>query len=72
LLEYLRRDAPDAAASELLDVVLVDSHAQYATPLDLTALRRLGVEVVDVALARADDPQLLDSDRVAEALLSFV
>lgn len=57
---------------DLLRFVLVDSRAgRYDSPLDLPALRRLGVEVLDVPLARADNPAQADSRKVAELLLSL-
>jgi CofD-related protein of GAK system len=71
LLSTLRRDAPDAATSDLLDVVLVDTHAHYAGGLDLDRLRKLGVSVVDAPLARVDDPTRFDHTRLVQTLLSF-
>ncbi|MYL83097.1 GAK system CofD-like protein [Desulfovibrio aerotolerans] len=57
---------------DLLRFVAVDSRGgRYDAPLDLTALRRLGVEVLDVPLARDDNPAQADSRKVAELLLSL-
>jgi len=57
---------------DLLRFVLVDSKkGSYENPLDLSAIRRLGVEVLDVSLARPDHPDQADSRRVAELLVSL-
>lgn len=57
---------------DLLRFVAVDSRGgRYDAPLDLAAIRRLGVEVLDLPLARADNPAQADSRKVAELLLSL-
>jgi CofD-related protein of GAK system len=57
---------------DLLRFVLVDSkNGFYENPLDLAAVRRLGVEVLDVPLARDDNPGQADSRKVTELLLSL-
>lgn len=57
---------------DLLRFVLVDSkNGRYDNPLDIAAIRRLGVEVLDVPLARADNPSEADSRKVAELLVSL-
>lgn len=57
---------------DLLQFVLVDSkNGHYENPLDLAAIRRLGVDVLDVPLVRSGHPDQADSRRVAELLLSF-
>ncbi|UJX40336.1 GAK system CofD-like protein [Desulfovibrio sp. JY] len=73
LLETLRAGCTKSCRSEdLLRFVLVDSKkGRYENPLDLAAIRKLGVEVVDVAMAREDEPGKADSRRVCELLLSL-
>jgi CofD-related protein of GAK system len=57
---------------ELLHFVFVDSrNGRYDGPLDIAAIRRLGVEVVDLPLAREDNPSQADSRKVAELLVSL-
>ncbi len=57
---------------DLLRFVLVDSrNGVYENPLDIAAIRRLGVEVVDVPIARPENPAQADSRRVAELLVSL-
>ncbi|EHJ46668.1 protein of unknown function UPF0052 and CofD [Solidesulfovibrio carbinoliphilus subsp. oakridgensis] len=57
---------------DLLRFVLVDSKkGRYENPLDLPGIRRLGVQVLDVSLARDDNPDQADSRKVAELLLSL-
>lgn len=57
---------------DLLRFVLVDAaHGRYETPLDIAAIRRLGVEVLDVPIARSENPAQADSRKVAELLLSL-
>ena len=56
----------------LLRFVLVDSKTgHYEAPLDIAAVRRLGVEVIDARFARQENPAQADSQRVAELLLSL-
>jgi CofD-related protein of GAK system len=57
---------------ELLHFVFVDSrNGRYDGLLDIAAIRRLGVEVVDLPLAREDNPSQADSRKVAELLVSL-
>jgi CofD-related protein of GAK system len=57
---------------DLLRFVLVDSqNGRYENPLDIAAIRRLGLEVLDVPLARPDHPDQADSRLVAELLVSL-
>lgn len=73
LLETLRAGCTQSCRQEdLLRFVLVDArNGRYENPLDLDAIRALGVEVLDVSLARADNPAQADSRKVCELLLSF-
>lgn len=73
LLHYLRRDCVDGLPSEkVLNVVLLDSRNEcYAQAVDIPAVRKLGIEVLRMPLA-ADDPPLLDENRLLRVLLSFV
>lgn len=58
--------------TELLRFVLVDARSGvYDNPLDVAAIRRLGLEVLDVPLAREDNPRQADSRKVVELLLSL-
>ncbi|WP_428569751.1 MAG: GAK system CofD-like protein [Solidesulfovibrio sp. DCME] len=57
---------------DLLRFVLVDSkNGFYENPLDIAAIKRLGPEVLDLPLARADNPNQADSRKVVELLLSL-
>ncbi|WP_300164900.1 GAK system CofD-like protein [Solidesulfovibrio sp.] len=73
LLETLEAGcAKPCQRQDLLRFVLVDAaHGAYENALDLAAIRRLGVEVLDVPLAREDDPSQADSRKVAELLVSL-
>ena len=73
LLDPLRAGCDGECPRErLLRFVLVDTAGgRYANRLDLEGLRRLGLEVLDVRLARDDNPERFDSRRVAEVLLSL-
>ena len=74
LLAYLRRACPGRpAAGRLLNLVLVDSRAgQYEGGLDLMALAKLGVEVVDAPLVTKQSAPYLDPELLVPALLSLV
>ena len=73
LLETLEAGCTHPVSREdLLRFVLVDSqNGRYENPLDIAAIRRLGVEVIDVPLARPEHPDQADSRLVAELLLSL-
>jgi len=73
LLDALEAGCAKACRREdLLRFVFVDSRGgRYDGGLDIPAIRRLGVEVVDVPLARADDSGQADSRKVAELLVSL-
>ena len=74
LLATLRDDAgPEVAVERLLDVVLVDSRrGVYDGGLDVAAIERSGVRVVDTRLVTDESAPLLDPTFVVEALLSLV
>lgn len=73
LLDTLRAGCDGECPRErLLRFVLVDTAGgRYANRLDIEGLCRLGLEVIDVPLARADNPERFDPRRVAEVLLSL-
>jgi len=73
LLETLEGGcAKPCRREDLLRFVMVDSkNGKYENPLDLPGIRRLGVEVLDVPLARSDNPSQADSRKVVELLLSL-
>lgn len=57
---------------DLLRFVIIDSrNGRYEGALAIPALRDLGVEVIDVPLARGDNPEQTDPRSVAEVLLSL-
>lgn len=74
LLTYLRKsNGNDAPADRLLNLVLVDSAGgAYPGGLDLQAIRRLGVQVVDLPLVSEASQPYVDEERLTEALLSLV
>ena len=74
LLAYLRRSgAADAPTDRLLHFVIVDSkHGDYVGGLDMARIRKLGVEVIDVALVTPQSRGALDARHLVEALLSLV
>jgi 2-phospho-L-lactate transferase/gluconeogenesis factor (CofD/UPF0052 family) len=62
----------ETSRDRVVDIVMVDSAgADYGDRLDVTQLRELGVQVVDLPLASAEHPGRLDPERVAAALLSL-
>lgn len=69
----VERDVGRATAvEEVVDTVLVDSAGgDYGDRLDLDAVRATGVRIVDLALARDDDPRRVAPDRLAEALATW-
>ncbi|NVB42461.1 GAK system CofD-like protein [Pseudenhygromyxa sp. WMMC2535] len=74
LLEQLRRDAgEDTPTDALLHFVVVDSErGEYAGGLDIPAIERLGVEVIDSALVSEETAPLIEPRRLVELLLSLV
>lgn len=75
LLGYLGRGcAQQPPASALLNLVIVDTaNAVYpGGPVDVEAVRRLGVEVVDTPLVSEASEPYLDPGRLLEVLLSLV
>ncbi len=73
LLHYLRKGCnTEQAPDKLLNFVMLDTQgARYAQPLDVAAVRELGVEVIRMPLGR-DQEEALDGEHVIEALLSLV
>lgn len=73
LLHSLRKGCDtEQAPDKLLNFVMLDDQdARYAQPLDVSAVRELGVEVIRMPLGR-DHEEILDGERVIEALLSLV
>ncbi len=74
LLDYLRRGCGQkVAVDQVLNLVIVDSaNAVYpGGPPDLAAIRRLGVEVIDVPLVSEQSAPYLDPARLLEVLLSL-
>ncbi|WP_028572220.1 GAK system CofD-like protein [Desulfonatronum lacustre] len=78
LLHYLRRSCvADLPVERLLNLVLLDSRDEsYAQPVDVAAVRDLGVDVLRIPLAGSDpgasSAALLDGDRVIRSLLSLI
>jgi CofD-related protein of GAK system len=74
LLAYLRRSGPgDLPTNRLLDLVIVDSRrGEYPNGLDVEAIGRLGVRVLDVPLVTVRSAPLIDPRRIVEVLVSLV
>ncbi len=74
LLRYLEESAGACVPRErLLNFALLDTkNGDYRGPLDLSRIRRLGVEVIDARLVTQESAPLLDAGRLAEHLLSLV
>ena len=74
LLAHLRRSGSgELPTGRLLDLVLVDTRrGQYPNGLDVDAIERLGVRVLDVPLVSARSAPLIDPRRIVEALLSLI
>jgi CofD-related protein of GAK system len=74
LLAHLRRSGPGGLPTDrLLDLVLVDTRrGQYPNGLEVDAIERLGVRVLDVPLVSARSAPLIDPRRIVEALLSLI
>jgi hypothetical protein len=69
LKEGAGRDAP---VRRLLNFVLVDSeNGAYPEGVDVDALERLGVQVIDTHLASADGDWRLDPEALLGVLLSL-
>lgn len=73
LLQRLRGDAgANVPTSRLVDFVLLDRRADlYENGIDLAKIRDLGAVPVEADLSAAQNADLLDSERLAEALVSF-
>jgi hypothetical protein len=72
LLETLGHDAPDAAASDLLNFVLLDPRSgAYSLPSAIDRLRPLGVEPIEVDFVSRSQPPEIDPERLANILLSL-
>ncbi|KMY69063.1 hypothetical protein AAU61_05925 [Desulfocarbo indianensis] len=74
LLEYLGKSSGrEEPAQRLLNLVLVDSAGgAYPGGLDMAAITRLGVQVVDLPLVSEASQPYIDEERLVEALLSLV
>ncbi|MFZ5587922.1 MAG: GAK system CofD-like protein [Thermodesulfobacteriota bacterium] len=75
LLDYLRRGCPEPApTASLLNLVVVDTAGGVypGGAVDVEAIRRLGVQVVDLPLVSEASRPHLDPGRLLEALLSLV
>jgi CofD-related protein of GAK system len=74
LLTYLKKSSVlDAPVDRLLNLVLVDSAGgAYPGGLDIQAIRKLGVRVVDLPLVSEASQPYVDEERLTEALLSLV
>jgi CofD-related protein of GAK system len=73
LLDHLRRDYSQLApTAELLNFVVIDSEADaYQGQIDVAAIRRLGVDVIDTHLVTEQSYPLIDETRLIETLLSL-
>lgn len=72
IAEFVSNDVGNRLApSEVLDFVLVDSAGlSYEAPLDVAEIRKLGIEIIDTALADPADG-LVDPRKLVEVLLSL-
>ena len=75
LLRYLRRDlGPDdqTPVEHLLDAVLLHTdHSVYALPPDVEKIRALGVRVIETDLVTDESTPRIDSERLANVLVSL-
>jgi 2-phospho-L-lactate transferase/gluconeogenesis factor (CofD/UPF0052 family) len=72
LIRYVRRDAPEAEISEIINLVLLDTkHLSYTVELDIACVERLGVQVIDLDLTNSERGARPDPGRLAEILLSL-
>lgn len=70
LLDYLKAD--NGPSGKLLDFVLIDStHGKYPLPLPGPALRKQGVEVIDMPLVSKQSAPYYDPEMLVSALLSL-
>ena len=70
LLDYLKAD--NGPSGRLLDFVLIDSaHGKYPLPLPGSALRKQGVEVIDMQLVSKQSAPYYDPELLVSALLSL-
>lgn len=70
LLDYLKAD--NGPSGKLLDFVLIDStHGKYPLPLPGPALRKQGVEVIDMQLVSKQSAPYYDPEMLVSALLSL-
>jgi len=72
LLRYLKQHHDrEPATVDLLNMVLIDSRrGSYPGGLDKTAIRDLGVEVIDSAIVTENSTPLIDEERMISILLS--
>lgn len=71
LVELVRRDTdPHTPPEQAVNVILMDSRARYDSPIDIPALRRLGIQIVDTDLAIPDGTKL-DPQRLADTLVAL-
>ena len=71
LIDLVRRDAADAAVTDILQMVLVDHSAgHYAAPVERDVLEGEGLEVRAMDLVTTSAPRI-DDRRLAEALVSI-
>lgn len=73
LADHLLADLPGSGRiTDVIGVVLVDlRNGRYPKPLALRAIRRMGVEVLDVPLVTPSSAPFLDPEATVACLLSF-
>ncbi|HWO14530.1 MAG TPA: GAK system CofD-like protein [Polyangiaceae bacterium] len=73
LLRYVRDDAgADVPPSQVVNLVLLDrNEGNYALPVDVRALERMGVQVMSLTLVTEPSRSHIDPQRLAEALMSL-
>jgi len=71
LLDYLHKDAPEAAPDTLLNFVLIDrKNGSYEGPVP-DGLRRQGIEIIDTELITPESAPYYDPRLLTNALLSL-
>ncbi|MBU1240077.1 GAK system CofD-like protein [Myxococcota bacterium] len=72
ILAALRRDCPEAATPDLLNIIIIDSRSgTYGVPLDTTAVREMGITVLDLPLVTEQSSPWPDPKILAQTLLSL-
>ena len=73
LLRYLMQDAPKMKPADVLTHVITDTqHGLSASSVNRTALRELGIELIDLPLVTPQSSPYYDNAKLLQALLSIL